>query len=524
MLSSLSFRYRNQYDTDALIYFRAVEQVSSFDLTSVQPWLTPTYVKYWINNLVIRLKENGSWNSIHSCVLMRCASSLAGALIPLKGTAPTNNNFVAGDYNPITGLKGNAGNKWLNCNVNNNIFPAESLHLSTWVSEPDTQIGLGVNLFGTSGNVGGSNIYIRADDSWQYLSQGSSMVGSSYGFTSARSSPIGLVGHSRVATPSFFIMQAQGDSTTTAPGASQNPLNELMSIFSFQGNDFFNTYASDARLSWYSIGLGLNLNSLRDSITDLNEAMTSDIPIPAGIGGEVGWWCPSLDDDGEGTDTLYDLSGSTNNGTLTDMDATTDWVTDGANGGIRALEFDGVDDRVLIPHASVLMPTTAISISCWVKFNLALASQIDFITLVSKETYVSNNGYFLAFRTDQTDNWLSFRINGSLTVNSINWVPGAFFDDLNWHHVCATYDKINMRLYVDGVERASAAYTTDIASNTNSINLFGKGNWRGDNVRIFNRTLAPIEVSFLYNSRRDYKRIDNNRLDKLFLLKKVVQR
>ena len=44
--------------------------------------------------------------------------------------------------------------------------------------------------------------------------------------------------------------------------------------------------------------------------------------------GLQGWWCPSLDDAGNGTTTLTDLSGNGNHGTLTNMDPATDWVAD----------------------------------------------------------------------------------------------------------------------------------------------------------------------------------------------------
>jgi hypothetical protein len=231
---------------------------------------------------------------------------------------------------------------------------------------------------------------------------------------------------------------------------------------------------------------------------------------PTGIGGEVGWWCPSLDDAGNGTGVLNDLTGNSNEGTLTNMDPATDWVADTSSGGVRALDFDGVNDQLFITHSSVLMPVTAISISVWVKFNISLASQIDFITLAAKENYGANTGYFLAFRTDQPDNFLSFRINGSLTVNSINWAPTTFFDDLAWHHICATYDKTTMRLFVDGVQRASAAYTADIGSNTNNLGPFSRGAWRGDDLRIFNRAISSTEIALLY-SKRGYQPVSNTR-------------
>ena len=56
--------------------------------------------------------------------------------------------------------------------------------------------------------------------------------------------------------------------------------------------------------------------------------------------GLVGAWCPSLGPSGY---TLLDRSGRGNHGTLTNMDAASDWV--GTPGG-WALDYDGTNDYV----------------------------------------------------------------------------------------------------------------------------------------------------------------------------------
>jgi hypothetical protein len=51
-----------------------------------------------------------------SCILAG-ARTLAGALVPLAGAAPTNvGPFVSGDYNRKTGLVGDGSTKYLNSN------------------------------------------------------------------------------------------------------------------------------------------------------------------------------------------------------------------------------------------------------------------------------------------------------------------------------------------------------------------------------------------------------------------------
>lgn len=74
--------------------------------------------------------------------------------------------------------------------------------------------------------------------------------------------------------------------------------------------------------------------------------------------GCVGAWCPSLGPTGL---RLMDQSLYGNHGTLTNMDAASDWVVSGGRG---ALDFDGVDDNVL---TTLMVPSTpSISIVVWV--------------------------------------------------------------------------------------------------------------------------------------------------------------
>jgi len=87
--------------------------------------------------------------------------------------------------------------------------------------------------------------------------------------------------------------------------------------------------------------------------------------MPTGIGGEIGWWCPSLDDSGNGTTTLNDLIGS-NHGTLTNMSltgSTSNWVADTDSGGVRAIAVDGINDRIQVARQSSL----PLSLSIWFK-------------------------------------------------------------------------------------------------------------------------------------------------------------
>ncbi|RLI91232.1 MAG: hypothetical protein DRO95_04750, partial [Candidatus Altiarchaeales archaeon] len=62
------------------------------------------------------------------------------------------------------------------------------------------------------------------------------------------------------------------------------------------------------------------------------------------------------------------------------------------------------------------------------------------------------------------------------------------------HHIVLTYDKVNMRLYVDGVEKNSTAYNTAISTNTKSLKIGYLFNGTIDEIRIYNRALSAKEI------------------------------
>ena len=75
----------------------------------------------------------------------------------------------------------------------------------------------------------------------------------------------------------------------------------------------------------------------------------------------LGTWIPSLGPTG---DRLYDFSRFANWGTLTNMDAATDWVIDN---GYYGLDFDGSNDRIAVPKTPYIPLTGNFSVHCWVK-------------------------------------------------------------------------------------------------------------------------------------------------------------
>jgi hypothetical protein len=249
-------------DADALAYITAVEAADGQSLESS--------VKIALNSFVKGCKSDGIWGAIKASCIMAGARTLSGALVPLKGASPTNFNFVSGDYNRKTGLKGNGTTKYLDSNRNNNADPQNSKHLSVYRSIVPT---------GTTGGQGAGiligNRTVANGASWMFenvdpgndtirLNQGSAIINLNYG-----NSPT-FVGSSR--NSSSQISYRFGGSAANAAATSQSPLNENILLWRFTSN------YSSAGISFYSIGESVNLENLDTRVSTLMTNLNTAIP------------------------------------------------------------------------------------------------------------------------------------------------------------------------------------------------------------------------------------------------------
>lgn len=232
-------------DADAAAYIAAVE---SADMATL-----PNYIKNAVDSFVIGCKTDNNWTSLKSSCLFVGPATLNGALVPLTGTGPTNNNFSNGDHDQQTGLKGNGSTAYLNSNRKENDDPQNSKHLSVYVTEAMTTL--------TGGLIGGLNTsplvgsQIYSDSSTGFFRCNSS---STYSLASYRTQT-GFIGISRSSSSQFSYRLAGSTSTvsnTSAAGYS-------VDIHVFRRN-WTTTNHTDARLAFYSIGESVDL-ALLDS-------------------------------------------------------------------------------------------------------------------------------------------------------------------------------------------------------------------------------------------------------------------
>jgi len=223
----------------------------------------------------------------------------------------------------------------------------------------------------------------------------------------------------------------------------------------------------------------------------------------------VAAWIPSRDTAGNGTTALTDLVGS-NNGTLTNMDAATDWVADTDAGGVRALDLDGSNDHIVVPNSAALQfgsasGDSAFSISFWAKW--ATINGADFIgkndaSATVREWRIILNG---------AANVFVFALYSTNAVNRIE-ASCATIATGQWVHVCCAYsgtrNESGLNIYFDGVlQTVTRATVGDYASSgiVNAANPIWIGRviniytaLRTDDIRVFRSELALADVSYLY--------------------------
>jgi hypothetical protein len=249
-------------DPDAEAYITAVETADQAASPGVAALETATKVA--IHSFVKGCKADKTWPAIKASCILVGARTLAGALVPLVGAAPTNFNFVAGDYNRKTGLVGNGSNKYLNSNRNNNADPQNNEHMSVYVTTPHTGAGMYIGAGGSTGATGATH----------FNSNGSNVVHrnrSSIFLQIPDVNIAGFMGFTRANSASFNSRYA-GTGGSTGFG-SQTPFNGNIQVFANEAAFFGN-----GRLAFYSIGESLDLALLDARVTALVNALAVAIP------------------------------------------------------------------------------------------------------------------------------------------------------------------------------------------------------------------------------------------------------
>ena len=265
--------YNGITDPDAQTYIAAVEAADGQAIEGD--------VALAINDFVVGCKTDGIWDAIKASCILAGARTLSGALVPLKGAAPTNNNFVAGNYNRETGLVGNATTKYLNSNRAGNADPQDDIHLAAWVTENHTPgntptgsaggmyVGNGGNSTGASsiGRQGGGGTrknFVRSRNSNADTNIGTNPP------------TLGLFGMARSLSTSYIVRT--GEANYSFNRNSESPPSDNYYVFARNDGSNSPEVICNGRLSFYSIGENLDLALLDNRVSTLMTDIGAAIP------------------------------------------------------------------------------------------------------------------------------------------------------------------------------------------------------------------------------------------------------
>ena len=215
--------------------------------------------------------------------------------------------------------------------------------------------------------------------------------------------------------------------------------------------------------------------------------------------GLVGAWMPSLGVTGE---TLRDVSGNGNHGTLTGMDAASDWV---ATSKGLALEFDGSDDRVL---AGDLETLDNMSIQFTVRVNSNPGSFRGFLGAVGYTGQDYDSGFNLDMGSASTTAFETLSFEGG--IRRVSFGTNLMVSSVDfgvWCNMCLVVSSSEITLFLNGVKESSA---TRLNNSTSTIGMndfvIGKRPYSGvntcveadfANVSVYNRVLSLQEIKQL---------------------------
>jgi hypothetical protein len=253
------------------------------------------------------------------------------------------------------------------------------------------------------------------------------------------------------------------------------------------------------------------INGLIDDVRVYDRALTGEeirqlAALPVDLdSGLVGHWQM---EDGTGSATAADSSGSANTGTLTNMTPASDWVTGRVGNG--ALEFDGSDDYVAISTLNALFENTLDqqgTITAWFQSD-DWGSGSDYPSVFT----VRADGNNLIYLRKHPSYGFEYLHHAGGTVRRISKPINEVPTRAQWHFIALAWDKPgdSVTAYFNASPVGSTAgpgtknwnfgtFTPMIGANTEENGGAGIGYFDGqiDDVRIYGRALNEDEIKAL---------------------------
>ena len=206
----------------------------------------------------------------------------------------------------------------------------------------------------------------------------------------------------------------------------------------------------------------------------------------------------------------------TSGSTVADEIGTNDGTVFGANLDVAsfgdtgsAIDFDGVDDYVDIPHASELNAGNTFTLECLLKLDTPDADS-SFWAVDKTNTSSSNGQYFLGYdnRSSQgSPQRIRFQCGASGgSAGQADWSGSNARDAIAAGvHLVGTFDvnaSVSHRLYANGVEvAASSSGSIGVSGNTLNLRIaalqssFGRWDGIADEVALYDKVLSTSRIA-----------------------------
>lgn len=198
---------------------------------------------------------------------------------------------------------------------------------------------------------------------------------------------------------------------------------------------------------------------------------------------------------------LRDLSAYRNHGLLTGMDPATDWILAEKPVGGHALQFDGLNDTVVV-GTGYPRPVKPISISIWVRVDDLESGNYHKIMIGDANLTTLGSGWAIQVRNASTIRFWVNHWNNNIAEFT------TFTDTANWHHVVGIYDGATIKIWIDGVLGGTTDTYTSNIDYTDATGLqFGKGYIANDDwyegriggvAAVYNRAITDAERQLLF--------------------------
>lgn len=166
------------------------------------------------------------------------------------------------------------------------------------------------------------------------------------------------------------------------------------------------------------------------------------------------------------------------------------------SGSGNALQFDGTDDYIEIPHDSMLSITSGLTISLWLYKETNTGTDV----IISKGSTGTNHNYYLC----TVGNALTF---GFYNGQQYEYQCATTIAQRTWTEVAVTYNDFSdtVQFYTNGQLRDTNTCNASLTTNKEplfigravALNMF---HGRIDNLRLYRRALAADEIAELFNA------------------------